>query len=298
MNFENTSTRDLSVRWKLHRAGREWRGDCPACGYAASFILTETSGRTLGWCASCQDKDAIGALIRGHGAGWVLPDRTPTRDPAKDRSNSDRALRLWNRGQPCAGTPAAAYLAGRGLPALAASSALKFVSSCPHPNGAKLPAMVALFTDAAGNPTGIHRTFIRADGAGKAAVEPAKATLGGTWGSAIRLAPLAAEIVVGEGIESAASAGLIFGLPAWAAFSAGNLGVGLILPSMVRRVVVAADNDPPDRFGRHPGQDAAKTASERWAAEGRASQIATPKSIGQDFNDVLRGQLAGETAHA
>ena len=52
-------------------------------------------------------------------------------------------------------------------------------------------------------------------------------------------------LVIGEGIESSASAGRLMGLPAWAAVSAGNLAKGLVLPSEARRVVIAADPDDP-----------------------------------------------------
>jgi putative DNA primase/helicase len=48
-------------------------------------------------------------------------------------------------------------------------------------------------------------------------------------------------LVIGEGIETAASAGLLMGTPAWAAISAGNMAKGLVLPPEVRRVVIAAD---------------------------------------------------------
>jgi len=75
--------------------------------------------------------------------------------------------------------------------------------------------------------------------------------------------------VIGEGIETAASAGLLLGLPAWAAMSAGNLAKGLLLPPEVRAVVVAAD---PDR----PGRAAADAAAIRWQAEGRRVRTATP----------------------
>ena len=96
-----------------------------------------------------------------------------------------------------------------------------------------------------------------------------------------------------EGLETAASAGLLLGLPAWAAIACGNLGASLVLPRIVRAVVIAADNDG-------PGQRAAALAARRWMAEGRAVRIATPDGPGQDFNDVLLARLrdAAEAAHA
>jgi phage/plasmid primase-like uncharacterized protein len=113
-------------------------------------------------------------------------------------------------------------------------------------------------------------------------VEPAKASLGPVWGGAVRLEAPASDkpIVIGEGIETSASAGRLMGLPAWSAVNAGNLAKGLVLPPEASRLVIAAD---PDRAGR----TAARDAWLRWRAEGRNVQIATPDGVG-DFNDLLR----------
>jgi hypothetical protein len=99
---------------------------------------------------------------------------------------------------------------------------LRFHPDCPHPEGGRLPALIAAVTDADGGFLAIHRTFLTHDGR-KADVDPPRATLGPYWGGAVRLDPLAPELVVGEGVESSASAGRLLGLPAWAALSAGNL---------------------------------------------------------------------------
>lgn len=150
--------------------------------------------------------------------------------------------------------------------------------------------MVALVTDAAGAAIAVHRTYLRSDGTAKVNVEPAKASLGPVWGGMIRLNPVASELVIGEGAESAASAGLILGLPAWSAVSAGNLASGLVLPPEVRAVVIAAD---PDEAGRH----AARQAWQRWTEAGRRVRIVLPTGDG-DFNDTLRAWApVPENAH-
>jgi hypothetical protein len=64
----------------------------------------------------------------------------------------------------------------------------------------------------------------------------------------------------------------------------------LALPAEVRRVLIAADRDPPDERGRHPGQDAARAASARFRAEGRAVRVALPDQDRGDFNDILVAQ--------
>jgi hypothetical protein len=216
-------------------------------------------------------------------------------DPAKavEKSNHDAemrdyAMRLWNGSEPAAGTIAETYLRHRGLLDLAHSPALRFRTDCWHKEQRRsLPAMIAEVLDANGRFAGIHRTYLTTNGSSKAVVDPPRKTLGPIWGGAIRLDHVASEIIIGEGIETAASAGRLLGLPAWAALSGGNLGRGVVLPREVRRVVIAAD---PDAAGR----DAARNAWLRWRAERRDVRIATLVHDGSDFNDLLRARLVGE----
>jgi putative DNA primase/helicase len=141
----------------------------------------------------------------------------------------------------------------------------------------------------------VHRTFLTKDGSAKAKVVPQKASLGPVWGGAVRLVEASERfpLVIGEGIESSAAAGLVMGLPAWASLSAGNLAAGLVLPPEVRRIVIAADNDLAVRTGQRPGQDAAEAAARRWRREGRHVEIATPDEPVSDFADVLQGHPHG-----
>lgn len=277
-----TTARDLATRLGLHRAGREWRGRCPVCSYPDAFVVTERQSRTLAWCASCDNRDAIGRILRDADA---LPARSvadaPARsDAAATAARMTRALALWRGSQPALGTPADRYLTRRGLPGLAASPALRFRADTPHPAGGRLPALIAVIQRADGTSVAIHRTFLRRDGSGKAGVEPQRATLGPFAGGAIRLNEAGPEIVVGEGIESAASAGRLLKLPAWAAVSAGNMSRALALPAEVRSVFIAVDADP-------PGERAAREAAWRWQREGRHVRLARPNSAGADFNDLM-----------
>ena len=82
-------------------------------------------------------------------------------------------------------------------------------------------------------------------------------------------------------IESGEHTGLLLNLPAWAALSAGNLGGGLVLPSTVRNVTVAADADP-------VGMAEAYKAARRWRVEGRTVRIIASDTAGTDFNDRLQ----------
>ena len=274
------------------RLRKEQRGACPVCGYAGAYVETSgKNGRRIGWCASCQDREAIAAHLRGAGGSIPRAAGADTRHAAKTlearQKAQERAGVIWSGAAPVtADDPAGRYLARRTLGHLAGNPALRYRADVPHPAGGRYPGLVALVQDVAGQPLGAHRTYLATDGC-KAAVEPVKASLGPIWGGAIRLQPAAPEIVIGEGVETAASAGLLLGLPAWAAISAGNLAKGLALPHNVRSVVIAADDDGTNAHGRNPGLEAAESAWRRWRAEGRAVRIIKPDAPRVDFNDLL-----------
>jgi putative DNA primase/helicase len=278
---------DLAFRLNLRRYPHSWRGRCPCCDYVDTFsVRAAKDGRARFYCANgCERYDLVKAVARV--AGQPSPTPQSVADaPATRNRKQEFALSLWQESKSATGTLADRYLSGRGLPGLAASSALRFRGDCPHPEYSRLPALIALVCDQAGTPIGIHRTFLARDGK-KASVEPAKASLGPIWTGAVRLDPIAAgtPLVIGEGIESSASAGHLMGWPAWAAISAGNLANGLLLPPELRSVVIAADPD-------EAGADAARSAWERWTGEGRTVRIATPDGPG-DFNDLLLARGGG-----
>jgi putative DNA primase/helicase len=284
------SATDLAGRLGLKESGQSWRGNCPACDYARAFALRESKGRPLAYCSNgCSRETLADALQRVSGGEWKRSAAEPESQDAaaRRRRATEDALRIWAGSGGAVNSPADTYLIGRCLPGLAASPALRFRSDCRHPEGGWYPALVAIVLDGTGAPVAIHRTYLSRDGH-KARVEPVKASKGPVWGGAIRLDPAAPEIVLGEGIESSASAGRLLGLPAWAALSAGNLARGLILPPEVRAVMIAADADK-------AGSEAAEAAATRWRAEGRRVRIARPDRSGSDFNDLLR---ARELPHA
>jgi putative DNA primase/helicase len=279
-----TGAAELAKRLQLYRSGRAWRGTCPACGYGGgAFVLSVgRTGRPLGWCASCQDRDGIARAIGGD----TMPPSTPAnmaRDAATKTRRGDRALALWRGAAPVAGTPAAIYLARRGLSVLVESKALRFRVDTPHPSSQRLrvPAMIAAVANQSGAIIAVHRTYLNLDGS-KANVDPVKASLAATWGGSVHVNDLDPQrpLVVAEGIETAASAGILTGLPAWAAISAGNLAAGLVLPREARSVVIAVDPD-------EPGERAGRAAALRWSGEGRRVRIARSCGTG-DFNDILR----------
>ena len=134
----------------------------------------------------------------------------------------------------------------------------------------------------------VHRTYLRPDGSGKAAIDPAKAMLGGTQGGAVRLTQGPGPLVVAEGIETALS--LASGLlrrPAtvWAALSTSGIR-GLHLPPQPGRLTIAPDGDK-------AGREAANALAERAHALGWQVSL-LPAPDGRDWNDVLT--MKGEAA--
>ena len=293
-----SSAAEIAVALDLRRVlGRqEWRGACPACGYRAGLVLADKEGRAVWWCASCQDQDGVTAAIRQALGGSWTPPQALRRQPAATASTAHRtalARDRWNAALPHSGTLVDRYLAARGLAGVQ-SAALRFHPAAPHPNGARLPAMIAAVrATGTGELQAIHRTYLRHDGSGKAAIEPAKASLGPVAGGAVQLDALqpGTPLVIGEGIESSLSAARIIGGTAWCAISAGNLAA-LPLPALPAAavVVIAADPDA-------PGRRAAATAARRWHAEGRQVRIAAPENLDTDFNDMLRARLAASESN-
>jgi phage/plasmid primase-like uncharacterized protein len=165
------------------------------------------------------------------------------------------------------------------------SPVLRFKEQAPHRLGARLPAMLAPVVNVTGEQIGVHLTYLRRDGSGKATLpkEYQRECRGVIHGGAIRLSEHDpdSELIVAEGIESAFSAMQLFGRAGWAAVYAGGLKT-MELPPDVRRIIIAADND-----ASGTGQRNALAAYDGWRAEGRQVCIKTPPAVGTDFNDLL-----------
>lgn len=276
------------------RVGSGWMAPCPAHDdRKPSLAIHEgEDGKVLIKChAGCEQARVIEAL-RARGL-WSRGrwDRAPmkprpvqphvagrARQGATDRAAM--ALRIWRETTPAEGTPVEHYLRSRGI-AQSAPAAVRFHPALRHPCGGRWPAMVALVTR--GNdeaPVAIHRTYLTADGSGKASVEPSKMMLGPCRGGAVRLADPLEIVMVGEGLETCLAAMQSTGTPTWAALSTSGLR-SIDLPPEIREVVVLADGDA-------PGEAAALQAGRRLRRQGRHVRIARPPT-GFDFNDLLLG---------
>lgn len=187
------------------------------------------------------------------------------------------AQRIWQDAAPAAGTPVATSLHGRGIQ-IEPPEALRYAVLRHKPTGLRLPAMVAAVRDRTGAIIAVHRTYLAADGHGKADVDPNKMMLGPVAGGGVWLGPPADAVLLSEGIESGVSAMQLCGLPACATLSTSGLQA-IVLPTCVRDVLICADSDV-------PGLAAAYYTASKLTNQGRRVKIAMPPRS-TDFNDLL-----------
>lgn len=246
-----------------------------------------------------------------------------------------RAIDIVRGGRPAAGTPVQVFLRSRGL----------VIPPPPTLRHGRLPywdhdakgrriqvgiwdVMIAPVQRRDRSLCAVHLTYLAPGGAGKAEiihpetgeVLPPRKMRGPTWGGAVRLAPVAARLGEGEGIESCLSVQQETGLPCWAALSLGNLagaGLGRGAPHPTKTRMLADGREVPTRLPssvpdpRRPGflppdgvqesillaergngDDAAyacllECAVRRRQAAGLTVRVAWPDQ--GDFNDVLQG---------
>ena len=219
--------------------------------------------------------------------GLAAPKAQPARGAAKARREEDTAREIafiLSRCQPLAGTLVEQYLQRRGLHDLGCPDLLFHPDLAHWPTSTGYPAMVAIVRDGAGNPTGIHRTWLAPDGSGKAPIEKNRMMLGTVAGGAVRLVPLGDStfLGMGEGIETVQAVHPACpGLPLWSALSAGNLEQ-VVVPEQVTTVIIFVDNDLSGTGLR----SALRAAAIHYAA-GRRVWIVMPPNPGDDFDDLL-----------
>lgn len=287
-------TRALGGKWYRSYGA----APCPVCqprrekGQNALTLADGRDGRLLAHCkkSHCAFADILAA------AGIAPGNFTPSDPAAIAQREAERqaeaakrarqANQCWRDAQPIGGTLAETYLRRRGI-TCPLPETLRFHPECWHgPTASRHPALVALVEG--GDDFAVHRTYLRADGTGKAGINPDRAMLGGCAGGAVRLTEAHGTLAVAEGLETALS--LACGLlrrpvTIWATLSTSGMR-GLRLPPEPGRLTIASDGDT-------AGREAANSLAERAHAAGWAvSQLPAPQ--GRDWNDIL--QMKGEAA--
>lgn len=282
---------------RLSADGRRWCG--PGPGHSrrdrSLSVRIREDGATLIHSFAGDAFEACAAhlgLDRQTGQGSCrrplpAPDR---RAAARQRSEEAALLAFctgaWAERTPIGGSPGADYLMRRGLPG-PFPDALAFHCDAPftYRGDRGGPAMMALARDRMGQVTGLHLTSIgeahRRDAKGRRL----RRMFGRVSGSAVRLAPVAADgvLAVAEGIETALAFGELHAVACWAALSASGLAA-FRPPPGIRRLIIAADGDP-------AGANAALTLAERLKDD--CAVDVSPARDGFDWNDELLNHLKG-----
>lgn len=229
------------------------------------------------------------------------------KDAAEKELRRSRAVALWLGGKPIAGTPAEAYLRGRGI-ALSPDGldhwpgSLRFVGECwNREERCKIPAMVASMVLPNGMHVATHRTYLAWDeraGWVKMDSPNAKMVLGSTRGSFISLRkgpsdksmadmPAGEEFHAAEGIEDALTGAMARPhLRVGAGYSLANLGA-IVLPEQAGGLCLWADRDAPGS----PAIDQLERTIARQQARGTAVRLVMPPPPFKDLNEWLQSLL-------
>ena len=223
--------------------------------------------------------------------------RPPLHQPAPLQKNNLRACGVWHQsvplnryndaGEPTTGNPDAVpairYLEGRAINLWPWPETLSFARlTHPETKEQNIPALIlARQCPASRLLRGIQRIFLTEDGK-KYPRGTVKMSLGSIAGGRAELIPATGEeLAIAEGVESALSAHILLGIPAWAC--CGSFPDFFLLPERVRRVTIVADADASGGSGKK-----AKVLRSYLRKIYRVKvEILVPDVMGQDANDVL-----------
>lgn len=246
--------------------------------------LSIRPGRTrllLHCFAGCSAEDVLRALERMRLLEPAAADREAPLCKRDDQP-SVAALRIWSESRSLTGTLAERYLAARAL--RTHSPELRFHPRAPHgrrPLTCYRPALIAAVRDDVGL-TGIHRTFLDCEPERRGESFLQKCGLGRFGRGAVRLGGIAPRMGLAEGVETALSATLLFGLPCWATLGSERFGL-IALPPDIGELLLFLDHD----------QGGRRAEALARAAFGSSLRIEAhyPPRAGDDWNDVLRASV-------
>ena len=273
---------------KAKRVGNGWSCLCPAHDDhhpSLSLSLSE-DGKLLAHCyAGCSFLNIMFALRRRRENGELIQgnENYQCAPPKPPKAPDEMVLRIWRETWPAEDSPVQAYLKGRGYDGMI-PPVLRFHPRLFHASRTYHPAMVAAVTLWPSKTiSGVHRTYLTADGSGKASLSPNKMMLGPIKGRAVRLSSPGPKLILSEGIETALSCFCATNTPTWSCLSASGM-MDVVVPSLkiTQEIIICADGDA-------AGQKAADKLAERLHKAGYGVRIA-PSPQGQDFNDILRGE--------
>lgn len=269
------------------------RANIPAPGHSAadrSVSLLLVEGRVIIHGFGAADWRSVRDDLRNGGFIDAMGRLTGVGAPGPSTPRPDRrlrletAVRLWGGAHPLQeGDPASLHLRRRAVAGGGNAGDLRFHPAAPvsvyRPGRRALPALVAGVRDADARLRAVELTYLEPNGLIAFDLTLTRKTVGLVPpGAAVRLCPVAAEMVVGEGVFTTLSAIDRFRLPGWALRSANNLAAWTPPPE-VRRVLIAADRGA-------VGEAAAARLGERLRAGTVETRILWPWAPFDDWNAV------------
>lgn len=271
-------------------------GPCPICGGTDRFRWDDKAGSGSFYCNQCGPGSGVDLVMKVNSMTFIeakraieqhLPSAVVELPKARRETSIDTLAGIWSRAQKLTGEdPASWYLKRRGVWTDEPPASLRWLAKFPYTHDDKSktdhPALLAMFVGPDRSAHTIQYTYLdeaghKADVPKPRKLAPAKVPAGG----AVRLAPSAETMGIAEGVETALAASILFGIPVWAALTAGSL-VKWQPPPTVRHVIVLGDNDH-----SATGQAAAWGLAHRLITEGLAAEVRIPDTVSTDWNDVL-----------
>jgi len=283
---------------ELHLTGRH--AACPMCGGKDRFRFDDKNGSGSWICNNCGSGYGVHLVQKARGLSLaeaesaisdvVGSDAPLMESKPKPNPRVSNIAGIWSEAREAEMHGVIGkYLGARGLSLDAGLRAVRFAPRTLYLDqdgnfAGTFPCMLGLIQASDGKACGLHRTYLASDGSKQASVPYPKKVLGEiTDGAAVRLAIRESQLGIAEGVETALSARRLFGMPVWAALTAGNMEKWMP-PEGVTAVTVFGDNDKNFR-----GQKAAFALGNRLTMKGFTVAVEIPAKVGTDWNDVLRG---------
>jgi len=271
---------------------RNVHGPCPICNGGKDRWRFDDKLNGNFFCSHCGSGDGFVLLQKFHGWDFkraaaevdkivgTIPETTEKKPERTEEDKRAYMKKLWKESMPVTpGDPVWLYLERRCGDPSGVRQDIRFHPALKHSvDGGLHPAMLAMMGWDGKRYSGIHRTYLDANGQ-KAQVDPVRMSYGDV--GAVRLGPVLERLGIAEGIETAACASKIFGLPVWSAICANGL-IAWEPPEGVKSVVVFGDNDD-----NYTGQAAAFALAKRLRISGLEVEVQIPGTVGTDWADCM-----------
>jgi putative DNA primase/helicase len=265
-------------------------GPCPMCKGTDRYRFDNKDARGSWFCSKCGAGDGFSLLRKLNGWSFAeaarevervlgISKQDAPRHEFTDEQKRAALKRVYSESVAVTTGDAVWTYLNRRTGIVNVPNSIRLHPKLHYEKGLSFEAMLALVTMPDGKHSTMHRTWLDGKG-GKAPVDEPKKVMAGTIKTgAIRLAPMAECLGLAEGIETALRASVLFGMPVWAAISAGGMR-DWEAPEGLRHLIVFGDND--ENF---TGQTAAYSLANRLSLKGIKTEVRIPSKTGTDWAD-------------